>query len=381
MEDKILFDLSFVLSPTSVYTGVAKYAYRILEYIVKDGRQDRYMLLLNENSAGNIRQMFPQFEYHIIGKKWMRRTLFFKFFFYMYEFRKAVNRIGANLVFCPYGGSVACLKVHSKKVSVIHDLQVRIDARYKKKRDVWLSIFAEDKLLNNSEYVLSISDFSRNQILSFYPWAENKVINMSNSVSMVRRDDLQPMQPGYKYLLYCGRLYVQKNVMTLVRAFKLLSSSYADLKLVLIGKDGDYWQNTIKPYADENGILNRIVLTGFCSEEDLSRWYLGATCFVFPSVREGFGFPPIEAAYMQVPVVSSKADSLEEVTLGLLNYYEPPLDETKLADAVKRVIDNPPSKQQLQNISNEFEKCYSIDVVGKRICDFLEKENQGSAVN
>ena len=337
-------------------------------------RYDNYILLLNESTADVIRGQYPQFKFISIGKKWMKKTFFFKYFFYMYEFKKNVNYSGVDLVFCPYGGPVACLEVKPKKICVIHDMQVRIDAKKKKKRDVWLYTKAEDLLMKNSSFVFTISNFSKKQILSFYPDDENKVINMSNSVSMVKNEYMVPMDLGCRYLLYCGRLYVQKNVMTLVKAFHRLSYDYSDLKLVLIAGENKYWEKTIKPYAQENNLVDKIILTGRCSEEELSCWYMGATCFVFPSIREGFGFPPIEAAYMNVPVVCSKADSLEEVTLGMLNYYEPPMDDVKLADEIKKVMDNPPSLEHLRRIGEEYERHYSIEVVGARICDFLEKQ-------
>ena len=375
VNNKILFDLSFILSRSSLFTGVAKYAYRLLEYIVKANRQGHYILLLNSQTAEDVMKMFPQFGYVIIGKKWMDKLKFFKYFAYMLEFKKAVNRTFPKLVFCPSSGPVGCLKVKPPKISVIHDLQVRVDAKLLKKRDVWIYTFAEDSIIENADYVFTISNFSKKQILSFYPEAYEKVLNMSNSVSMLRPDDLKPMRPGFNYILYCGRLCVQKNVLTLLKAFNLIRNHFHSLKLVLLAKQGDYWESVLKPYAENNGFLSDVILTGGCSEEELSRWYLGADCFVFPSLREGFGSPPLEAAFMHVPVVTSKSDSLEEVTLGLLNYYEPTNDEIKLAEAIKNVLVNPPSSKQLGEIANEYQKHYSIDVVGKNICDFLEHFN------
>ncbi len=372
--NKIVFDLSFVVS-TNVNSGVAKYGYRFLDYIVKSNHYNEFVLLLNESTACEIKKMYPQFESRIIGQKWFKYTRFLRFFFYMLSFKIAVRKIKSELIFCPYGNIINCLSTQQKKISVIHDLQVQIDKKIRKKRYYWLHKFAEDRLMVNSLFIFTISNFSKRQIISLYPSVENKILNMSNSVSMIKTNDLKPMTPGYRYLLYCGRLFVQKNVMTLVKAYNLLHQDYPNLNLVLIASEGKYWNDEIKPFAEEHNFLERIILTGRCSEEELSRWYLGASCFVFPSVREGFGSPPIEAAYMHVPVVTSKADSLEEVTLGLLNYYEPPTNEKELAIAIKKILDNPPSDEHLCSICNEFEKHYSIDVVGRNIYEFLNIYN------
>ena len=256
--------------------------------------------------------------------------------------------------------------------TVVHDLQVRIDAKKHSKKEVLIYEITENNIMNTSDYIFTISEFSKNQIVSFYPNYGSKVLNMSNSVSMVNYVGLLPMQTEYDYILYVGRLCDQKNVMTLVKAFTLIMDQYPKLKLVLLAKSGWYWEKIIKPFAVKHRILDRIVLTGQCSEENLSQWYLGAKCFVFPSLREGFGSPPIEAAFMKIPVVTSKADSLEEVTLGLLNYYDPPLDETELSSAIKNVLDNQPSESELNYIQTEYEKKYSINVFGNRICNFIE---------
>ena len=85
---------------------------------------------------------------------------------------------------------------------------------------------------------------------------------------------------------------------------------------------------------------------------------------------------PIEASLMGIPVLSYKADSLEEVTMGLLNYYEPTIDDKALANEAIKVLDNPPSENELSNIKNTFAEKYSIDTVAKRIVEFLEALNK-----
>lgn len=370
----ILFDLSFVTA-NNYYSGVAKYGYRILEYIVKAERQDEYVLLLNEESEQDILETFPQFKSISMGSKWLRKVPL-KSFVYMWLFRKKVNSVGAKLLFCPYGNPFNCLKVKPKKISVVHDLQVRIDAHLRSKKEVWIYTFAENHIMNNSTYIFTISNFSRNQILQYYPQIADKLINMSNSVSMMTADTVKPMQIGNPYLLYVGRIVAPKNVLTLVKAFSLIKKDYPLFKLVLVGKETDYWRNEIIPVINEHELSDSFVLVEGCSEKELCQWYKGASCFVFPSIREGFGFPPIEAAFFKVPVVSSKADSLEEVTLGLLNYYDPPSDEKNMASVIKKVINNPPSNLELQHISDEYGNKYSIETVGKNICDFLQNTNK-----
>lgn len=203
---------------------------------------------------------------------------------------------------------------------------------------------------------------------------------MSNLVSMPNIDGVKPMKPGYQYILYVGRLCEMKNVMTLVRAFEKIKQKYNNLKVVLLSNTDAYWYSTIVPYLKNNGFEDKVIFIKSCSEEDLFRWYIGAKLFVFPSIREGFGFPPIEAGMMKVPVVTSKADSLEEVTLGLLNYYEPATDADELSKAIMKVIDNPQKEDTLNYIRNEFLSHYSIDIVAKNICDFLERVNDAGSL-
>ncbi len=376
---KIIFDLSFVTD--SIFTGVGIYAYRILLYIVKTNRQSNYILLLNYKSANDIRKMFPDFEYRIMGPQWMSGSRRFNSHLNMLCFKYTVSKIDSNLIFCPYGGVYCCLSTGKKKIVTLHDLQVRLDPNQHTKREVQNVVFAENHHIKNSDYIFTISEFSRQQILQFYPEVEPRLLNMGNLVVTPNVENVLPMKPGYNYILYVGRLCEMKNVMTLIRAFNIIKEQKNNFRLVLLSHTDGYWFSTILPYIIENKFEDKVVFVKSCSEKDLYRWYLGASLFVFPSLREGFGAPPIEAALMKIPVITSKADSLEEVTMGLLNYYEPIKDERALAKTINKVLDNPPTDEELSSVKKVYAEKYSIDNVAKHIIDFVEKMNNDLKIN
>ena len=90
-------------------------------------------------------------------------------------------------------------------------------------------------------------------------------------------------------------------------------------------------------------------------------WLLkNAALFVTPSLYEGFGRTPIEAAVCKVPVISTKETSLYETTMGLVSYYDNATDENELADTILTVIRNSPSQTTLSSIANTFKTTYAV---------------------
>ena len=102
--------------------------------------------------------------------------------------------------------------------------------------------------------------------------------------------------------------------------------------------------------------------------------YDNACLFVTPSLHEGFGFTPLEAAICEAPVISSMCESLPEVTMGLVHYYEPAEDDQALANAIHNVLTNKPSKKELKCIAARYRDAYSPSRQAERFMDMVREK-------
>jgi glycosyltransferase involved in cell wall biosynthesis len=138
------------------------------------------------------------------------------------------------------------------------------------------------------------------------------------------------------YVLYLGTLDPRKNLATLIDAFAELVAGGRSEHLVLAGDVG--WSpNELLSHVARNGLEHRIHLPGYIAEADLPFVYAGAALFVYPSLLEGFGFPPLEAMAMGVPVVASETSSLRENLAGAATLV-PSGDVRQLANAMRILL-------------------------------------------
>ena len=120
------------------------------------------------------------------------------------------------------------------------------------------------------------------------------------------------------YFLYAGSAFPHKNLTRLVKAFKPFSRNY---QLVLLGSN-DYFYRRLKEIIHREKISG-VVITGHLNQKELDLFYRQAKLFIFPSLYEGFGLPPLEALGRKVPVISSDRASLPEVLGDKVRYFNP----------------------------------------------------------
>ncbi len=156
------------------------------------------------------------------------------------------------------------------------------------------------------------------------------------------RPSFQASKSEHPYILFVGSEHPRKNLPTLLRAFKKLKEQprFKNLKLVKVGKAGgpesNFRRETVS-IVNSLDLNQEVVFTETVSEKDLVAYYRGAECFVFPSLYEGFGLPPLEAMACGCPVISSDSSSLPEV-VGEAAIKVSPHDTEGLAGALGKIL-------------------------------------------
>jgi glycosyltransferase involved in cell wall biosynthesis len=148
-----------------------------------------------------------------------------------------------------------------------------------------------------------------------------------------------------EYLLYVGTLEPRKNLNRLIRALKQVRAAGHRHRLVLVGPQGWMMQNFRKEIAAED-MTNAVQFLGYVPTADLPGLYSLATLFVFPSLYEGFGLPPLEAMACGTPVVSSNRSSLAEIC-GDAAHLVDPEDTPQIAQALCDLLEDPARRAAL----------------------------------
>ena len=151
------------------------------------------------------------------------------------------------------------------------------------------------------------------------------------------RNAVRRLQLPSSYILYVGTIEPRKNLPRLVESYRrLIAKDQITEHLVLVGRLGwDY--KDLLPQLERPELRGRTHLMGYVNQKELPWFYAGAKLFVYPSLAEGFGFPPLEAMACGVPTISSDSSSLAENLHGAAELV-PPDDVTALTSAISRVL-------------------------------------------
>ncbi len=193
-----------------------------------------------------------------------------------------------------------------------------------------------------SHRILTVSSFSKEEIHKLLHIPREKISVVYNAASCSpEAKPFEAVAERYQihrpYILYVGTIEPRKNLVRLIKAFTWLKNEYGlPHQLILAGGRG--WNcEDIYRTAKEGAIGNEIVFTGYVSQGVKNALYQNAAVFVFPSLYEGFGIPPLEAMEMGCPVVCSNAASLPEV-VGEAARLVDPLDEADIAQGIWDVL-------------------------------------------
>lgn len=249
-----------------------------------------------------------------------------------------INRKAPGLFWSP--GFMPPMNCKFPYIVTVHDL---IHLRYGSRLQVIYYNNVIRPLLKNAASILTVSEYSRRDILDWADLPPEKVISVYNGVSSGFTSEGDKYEPGYRYLLYVGNKRHHKNLERLIVAFSEAEIP-DDIKLVLTG---DATVELLQ-LADKSGVSEQLIFLGFVKEERLPSIYRGAMALILVSLYEGFGIPVIEGMACGAPVLASDVSAMPEISGGAA-YLVNPYDVDEIRYGIEKIAGDLVLREELIN--------------------------------
>jgi glycosyltransferase involved in cell wall biosynthesis len=360
--------------------GVGTYIRNIVRALSHLDRQNRYYLIGSPNKADEIGALPGNFRgISFIEPEDSTRGYF--------AFRTTVRRLQCDVVHIPHLFWVP-RALPCPYVMTVHDVLEHM-ARARGQSDVRRSLHFHmtRRVLSGAARIFAVSQFTKNELEKLFGISAHRIETVYNAIderflrghaSQADHQFIaQRYQVNYPFLLYAGRISPHKNLVRIIEAFSALKAAlekdalYPDLKLIIIGdelsKHPDLRRTVIK-----SGVQNDVRFLGFVPIEVLRIFYDEAKIFVFPSLYEGFGLPPLEAMAHGTPVVTSNTSSLPEV-VGNAAVLVNPENVFEIMRALHRVLVDQELREKMKRRSYEQSQRFSWESSARRVLQVYEE--------
>lgn len=275
----------------------------------------------------------------------------------------------------------------------VHDLSFEhLPQTFKRRSRAQLRLTVR-RSARRAAHVLTLSEHTKKDLMETYGLQSDSITAIPLAAPAhfgpVKNDkELQRVRHIYgidgDYVLSVGSIQPRKNLPRLIRAYAALKGGQSETfpKLVLVGKVAWLYDETLRE-LDKIGLKDSVILTGYVPESDLPALYSGAACFVYPSVFEGFGLPPLEAMKCGAPVIVGNTTSLPEV-VGDAGLKVNPYSVQEISSAIGRVLNDSALRAELRHKSisraSEFnwqETARQTLMIYKRVARVYKDVDQG----
>jgi glycosyltransferase involved in cell wall biosynthesis len=342
-------------------TGVNNYLYNLIKNMIKNGKADEISLIHYEKSEDPI---YSQVKDIIIPEIPLKLTS-------AIGIPQAVKNADIDILHVPvhwYNQITPFLfNREIKKVLTIHDLTPILfpEMHTRETNLTWKSSLKFIK--NRTNIVICDSVSTKNDCMKLLKIPEKrlKVIPLSadeqykpiKNKEHIRDELKREYNIDYPFILFVGTLEKRKNVPILLKSFYKLKKSKLNHKLVIVGGKG--WKYTrIFDLIEGLNLENDVIFTDYVSDEYLVKLYNAADLFVYPSLYEGFGLPPLEAMACGCPVITSNTSSLPEV-VGDAGVMVDPNDIDSLTESMIKILTDNEYREEMGRKSLERAHMFS----------------------
>lgn len=230
------------------------------------------------------------------------------------------------------------------------------------------------RCIKRASHIIAVSQATRNDLIKYLKIPEGRISIVYNGVdhNIFKPYDIKLLDKPY--ILCVGSERPRKNLGRLFEAFTKLKTEFPELKLVKVGPSGRhkrFRRDTIRK-LDSLGIAQDVIFVDYTSELVLAYYYSSAALLAYPSLYEGFGFPPLEAMACGCPVVTSNTSSLPEV-VGEAGIMVNPYDTDSLAQAMRQVLTDDKLRDEIVRKGLEQAKKFSWERAAMETMEVYEK--------
>ncbi|RMH79345.1 MAG: glycosyltransferase family 1 protein [Acidobacteria bacterium] len=259
-----------------------------------------------------------------------------------------------------------------KQIITVHDLlPFRYPEEYPRIR--YYMRFLLPRIIRSSTKVVCISENTKKDLVEYYGIEEHdKLVVIYPGANLKRFSTYEKEEKGAtdseEYVLYVGALRRYKNVLKLIKAIERLKDF--NLKLLIVGDNRGGYYKELTDYVRNRGIEHLVSFLGYVDDKTLTNLYRGAKAFVFPSLYEGFGLPPLEAMACGCPVIASNTSSIPEACGDAAIYFDPE-DIEDMAKKIHLVLYNQNLRSLLIKKGIERAKKFTWEKTAERILNLF----------
>jgi glycosyltransferase involved in cell wall biosynthesis len=328
---------------------------RLLEYLQDLDHDNRYTILLQPDDpwkprAGNFTALpcpFPQFSLNPLNE--------LRFAWQLYRLKPDLVHFTMTQQPLLYFGNI---------VTMTHDLTMLNFVRRGKTPlpAYWMKLALYRFLMKwshrKSNRIIVPTKTTAKEVAGLQPSVKNKLVPIYEAAEpKLAKKSVQPKGVSGDFIMYAGTSFPHKNLRVLIKAFDILQKNRPNLKLVLAGKR-EINSYELEEWAKSRPSYKNIIFAGFIPDAELRWLYEHTQAYVFTSLSEGFGLPPLEAMANGAPVVSSNASVMPEV-YGHAAHYCDVRDPEDVAQKVEEVLSDPTLRSKLIEQGHKQLKKYS----------------------
>ncbi|WP_040213574.1 glycosyltransferase family 4 protein [Clostridium polynesiense] len=335
---RILIDATSLIRKT---TGIEYYTFQIVKNLLKYDDGNKYIILFKESVPEELRIFEGKAKFIICSSKsqiyceqiWIPRII-----------RNEKPDVVHFPAFPP-----GLLVFHKNIIFTLHDATMwKFKETTSWKNKVYMKPLSE-LAVRKAKYIFTVSLDSKKNIDAVFPKYRNKVVVTRESISdkfkiISDTNDIENVKKKFnidsKYILSVCSLEPRKNIPKLLESYYHLLFKYKNhgAKLVLVGRKA-WGNNLINEVIEKFGLEKDVIITDYVSDRDLINLYNGASCFIYPSLYEGFGLPILEAMACGIPVITSNNSSIPEVAADAAILINPNA-EMEIAEAINKVLED-----------------------------------------